>query len=452
MSVVTYAIGCAKRLKHKFDAGIRAMTPVYISQVRRIERVVVKERVVAMTFDDGPCRMPAKPSQDERPLTLRLVETLEEFGARGTFDIVGDTSGNYPDLAGDEGSPQWGGIRYDHYPDFGCDADGGAVNCPELVRRILDGGHEISSHTYSHVLFGKKPLVYGGRDPLPTVDAVIADLRRLHDYMKSEFGYTVRLSRPPHYVDRCPDGFDSYDAYAVMGYQYMAASFDGAGWLPLHNYEAECGAMLNPLRDALSADPDALCGQIIFQKDGYNMARRSPVADGLPQQLRLLGEYGYRVVTVSELLDICPFADLAPDDAYFNDAKYLLDCGYPVCYRDNTVRAETGMTRGELAMMLYGSDSAMRRIELVRNGTRVAADIGSKHPYAAAIDAAVKTGAAELCCGKFMPSGAVGRDYLVRCLAERFGALPDIGDLSDSPTRGEIIGAAAAAARASRRR
>ena len=77
----------------------------------------------------------------------------------------------------------------------------------------------------------------------------------------------------------------------------------------------------------LEADSDALCGQIIFQKDGYNMARRSPVADGLEKQLEVLTRHGYRVVSVSQLLALCPFSDLAPQDAQFAAAKALLDAG-----------------------------------------------------------------------------------------------------------------------------
>ena len=60
----------------------------------------------------------------------------------------------------------------------------------------------------------------------------------------------------------------------------MAASFDGAGWLPsAAGYEEEVRLMTAPLEAELKKNPDALCGQIIFQKDGYNMAHRSPVAD-----------------------------------------------------------------------------------------------------------------------------------------------------------------------------
>lgn len=246
MSAVTKAIGLAKKLKHCYQDELRARTPVYLSPVRRIEQVRLPKRICAMTFDDGPCRLPANPSKDGKPLTLSLLESLEQYGARGTFDIVGDTSENYPDHPGKEGSASWGGVKFDHYPDIHKDADGGAVHCPELVQRILDGGHEITSHTYRHVLYGPKPLVYGGRQPFDSLSEVADDLRRLDDLLRKDYGYEIKLSRPPHYVDKTRDGFTSYDAHALLGYQYMAASFDGAGWLPLASYEAEVEAMLAP--------------------------------------------------------------------------------------------------------------------------------------------------------------------------------------------------------------
>ena len=106
----------------------------------------------------------------------------------------------------------------------------------------------------------------------------MADLRRLHALMESQWGYHIRLARPPHYVDGIRGGFTSYDAYALLGYQYMAASFDGAGWLPLETYDAEVEATWRPMEKLLLEDPDFFRGQIIFQKDGFNMARRSPIA------------------------------------------------------------------------------------------------------------------------------------------------------------------------------
>ena len=280
----------------------------YVGYTRRIERVQTTRRICAMTFDDGPMGLPASPDRfDGRTLTDVLLDTLAQYGARGSFDVIGDTSANYPDEAGKLGSAAWGGVRFDHYPDIHCDEQGGAEHNDRLIRRMLAEGHQITNHGYRHIIFGKKPFVYGAREYLPGFDAAVEDLSRLHTLMQTRYGYTMTLARPPHYVDKMTGGFTSYDVYDHMGYQYMAASFDGAGWLPSTEpdpeaaLQAEIRAMVEPMRKALEKDPDFFCGQIIFQKDGYNMAKRTPVAFALGEQLALLQEYGYQVVPVGEL-------------------------------------------------------------------------------------------------------------------------------------------------------
>ncbi|MBO7404286.1 MAG: polysaccharide deacetylase family protein, partial [Clostridia bacterium] len=99
----------------------RLLSPVEthrVSYTRRIERVRTDRRIVAMTFDDGPADIPCSPDLFEgRSLTDVILDVLEEFGAKGTFDVIGDTSENYPDEAGAPGTAAWGGIRYDHYPE-----------------------------------------------------------------------------------------------------------------------------------------------------------------------------------------------------------------------------------------------------------------------------------------------------------------------------------------------
>ena len=280
----------------------------YVGYTRRIERVQTTRRICAMTFDDGPMGLPASPDRfDGRTLTDVLLDTLAQYGARGSFDVIGDTSANDPDEAGKLGSAAWGGVRFDHYPDIHCDEQGGAEHNDRLIRRMLAEGHQITNHGYRHIIFGKKPFVYGAREYLPGFDAAVEDLSRLHTLMQTRYGYTMTLARPPHYVDKMTGGFTSYDVYDHMGYQYMAASFDGAGWLPSTEpdpeaaLQAEIRAMVEPMRKALEKDPDFFCGQIIFQKDGYNMAKRTPVAFALGEQLALLQEYGYQVVPVGEL-------------------------------------------------------------------------------------------------------------------------------------------------------
>ena len=170
----------------------------------------------------------------------------------------------------------------------------------------------------------------------------------------------------PHYVDKMAGGFTSYDVYERMGYQYMAASFDGAGWLPSTHedpeaaLQAEINAMVEPMRKALEKDPDFFCGQIIFQKDGYNMAKRTPVAFALGKQLALLKEYGYRVVSVGELMEESPFTDVGRDDPLFEKLVALAKTR-AIVFTDNKLRLDDKMTVGELAMLLAPRDEAISR-------------------------------------------------------------------------------------------
>ena len=372
----------ARRVNAQIKKIKKRRSGTILSPVRRIERVYppAEGRFVAMTFDDGPTTLPTT-SDPSTGLTASLLDTLARYGAKGTFDVIGTTAGNYPDEEGRLGDFTWSGVHFDHYPRYGQDRSAGAVNQPELIRRILSEGHEITSHTYSHRLWGPMRAVYGKRIHFTSLGDVTDDLRRLDDYLADQFSYHVRLSRPPHYIDRIPDGADSYDAYRILGYQYLAASFDGAGWQPLDTYEAEVEAMVEPLRRALAADPDALNGQIIFQKDGCNMNERTPVADALGRQLELLAQYGYRVVTVSELLALSPFEDLPNNCAQIDDIRYLLSRGQVLGYRSNTFAPERRLTADEFMVMaadpaIFRAERAMKPGELKRLAREYAAQHG----------------------------------------------------------------------------
>lgn len=224
---------------------------------------------------------------------------------------------------------------------------------------------------------------YGAREYLPGFDAAVEDLTRLHTLMQTRYGYTMTLARPPHYVDKMTGGFTSYDVYDHMGYQYMAASFDGAGWLPSTDpdpeaaLQAEIRAMVEPMRKALEKDPDFFCGQIIFQKDGYNMAKRTPVAFALGEQLALLQEYGYQVVPVGELLAESPFADVGRDEPLF-DRLTALAQQRAIVFSDNRLRLDDPMTVGELAMLLAPKAEAItRRVAQLRQTGRAGAYDGA---------------------------------------------------------------------------
>ena len=120
----------------------------------------------------------------------------------------------------------------------------------------------------------------------------------------------------------------------------MAAAAHGSAQESLR---AEVEAMVDPMRKVLEADPDGLAGQIIFQKDGYNMCRRTPVAFGLKKQLELLKKYGYQVVTVQRLMEYSPFADVGREDPGF-EKLVRLQKTRGIVYSDNRLRLDAPMT------------------------------------------------------------------------------------------------------------
>lgn len=369
-------IKIAKIIKSKLKGRLFFNSP-YVSYARRIERIKTNKRICAMTFDDGPTA--------ENNLTNTILDVLSEFSAKGTFDVIGTTENNYPDKEGIIGTPSWSGTFYDHYPRFEKDHLAGAVNCPELIKRIINEGHEITNHTYSHVLFGKKNIIYSSRKTLISFDDVFSNVEKLHLLLKDTAGYEMKFSRPPHYVDKIEGKFTSFDVYSLMGYNYLAASFDGAGWLPCEKEEDEINAMVLPLANALKENPDALSGQIIFQKDGYNMALRAPVMKGLKKQLELLKEYGYEVVTVSELLRESPFFDVGRDDPDF-ELFESLEKDRAIAFSNNCLYPDALMTRGELSMLIAPKAFAVdKRIKLIKEKTRLPYSLAPNNPYSSSM-------------------------------------------------------------------
>ena len=100
--------------KYKKKKAGRALSPC-----RRIEFVYPPSsgKYVAMTFDDGPTRLKTT-SDPDKGLTSELLDILSEYGAKGTFDVIGSTGGNYPDKEGPTGDFSWSGVHFDHYPMF----------------------------------------------------------------------------------------------------------------------------------------------------------------------------------------------------------------------------------------------------------------------------------------------------------------------------------------------
>lgn len=118
------------------------MTPLPIERVPFLRQVETEERVIALTFNDGP--VPG--------FTERLLDALAAHDCRATFFMTGDR----------------------------------VAAAPELARRVLGAGHEIGHHTQS------------GRKLTELPDLQVDDeLNRAEAVFRDELGAQAAWFRPP---------------------------------------------------------------------------------------------------------------------------------------------------------------------------------------------------------------------------------------------------------------
>lgn len=86
---------------------------------------------------------------------------------------------------------------------------------PNLVRRMIDEGHVVGNHTYSH------PSM-----PDVSIDKCEEELKKLHDYVYENFNYTMNLCRPPRgeYSER------TLSITKSLGYKTIFWSFAYKDW------------------------------------------------------------------------------------------------------------------------------------------------------------------------------------------------------------------------------
>jgi peptidoglycan/xylan/chitin deacetylase (PgdA/CDA1 family) len=356
---------------------------------------------VALVFEDGPAAAPPRlgpsgarwrgngpdgrrKSPSDAGITDILLDILAAYGASATFAVVGSTASNYPDEPGPAGSGQSGGLAYDHYPEYGRDALGGVVSQGETVRRMLAGGHELCNHSYRHIPFGPQPGGQRRRVHHLDADSSLDDLAALHNHVRESFGVEMRLGRPPHLVDG-----PAFDLYRALGYNYVGMGCDGGGrQASSGSYDNDVETMVLGLQRVLEKDARALSGWIISYKDGYDLSGQSPVVAALPRVTQLFRNYGYRAVTVSALLAGAPFADLGADHPAFAAVTDLLRRGFWVACRDNEVRPNAPVERGNLAVWSLGA------VEPGRADGEIAvyADVPVGHPYRWHVEEAARRG------------------------------------------------------------
>lgn len=106
-----------------------------------IWQVNTKEKMVALTFDDGP-----------NPVyTSQILDLLAKYNAKATFFVIGERAKEFP----------------------------------EIIKREVTEGHEVGNHTYSHIYdFDNSPKKF------------VQELERSSNTIKDIAGYKPTLYRP----------------------------------------------------------------------------------------------------------------------------------------------------------------------------------------------------------------------------------------------------------------
>jgi len=217
---------------------ITAMPSSYV-----VARTGDKPGLLALTFDDGP---------DPR-WTPAILDILKQENVPATFFIIGKNGQAYPDL----------------------------------VRRIVNEGHELGNHTFTHPNLGEIPL-----------RVTELELNATQRLIESIVGRSTVLFRPPYFGDAEADKPQEVEPAILaqkLGYIMVGVRIDPDDWqLPV-----KADDVVNRTIDrAMDTDPETR-GQVVLLHDSGG--DRSATVEALPRLIHELRARGFRFVPVSEL-------------------------------------------------------------------------------------------------------------------------------------------------------
>jgi len=188
----------------------------------------VESSTVAMTFDDGP----------HPKLTPKLLDLLKERGIKATFFVIGKCVAEFPDIA----------------------------------KRIVDEGHEIANHSWSHPQLTKL-----------SQSAFAAEIAQTNEAIEKATGVRAVTMRPPYGAINTTLTKRLNEEY---GLSVILWSVDPLDWKIRKSDHVSSHIIKN-----------AAPGSIILAHDIH-----PSTVDAMPTALDALQAKGYKFVTVSELI------------------------------------------------------------------------------------------------------------------------------------------------------
>lgn len=190
---------------------------------------------VALTFDDGP-------DEHSTPLVLKQ---LAEASVRATFFVLGEK----------------------------------AMRSPDVVRAIVEGGHEIGVHGFRH------DRLYAFLSPRKVAN----DIRRASDAVHTAAGVRPIWFRPP-IGQASPRTFEGAKRAGVVVVGWSVRGLDGVASAVAGNVARRVTRRLSP-------------GAIVLLHDAAEYGDRVPASiEALPEILKAIRERGLSAVSLSELI------------------------------------------------------------------------------------------------------------------------------------------------------
>ena len=208
-----------------------------------VQRTGDRPGLLALTFDDGP---------DPR-WTPAILDILKRENVPATFFIIGKNGQAYP----------------------------------ELLRRIVDDGHELGNHSFTHPNLGEIPL-----------SLTELELNATQRLIESVVGRSTVLFRPPYFGDAEADKPQEVEPALVaqrLGYLMVGVRIDPDDWqLPVNADQI----VNRTIERAMDTNPETR-GEIILLHDSGG--DRSATIEALPRLIHELRARGFRFVAVSDL-------------------------------------------------------------------------------------------------------------------------------------------------------
>jgi len=199
-----------------------------------------KEKVIALTFDDGP-----------GPFTPKVLDYLKETHSRATFFIEGDQVAAYP----------------------------------QFVRQVREAGHELGNHTFSHLDFHKVKV--------HPAEVFAKELDSTDDAIRKALGdpnFKTKVVRMPH------------GAYGKFNREWLLPSLKERGDALVHwTFGTDWFLKKTPEQMAAEYIQNAHPGAIFLMHDGGRHREKTLAA--LKIIVPALQRKGYRFVAAEDLFN-----------------------------------------------------------------------------------------------------------------------------------------------------